>query len=189
MIPPIEDWWHLEPEVGGDLDDARLRAIAVRAYRLRNMSVSESEAFEPHDSETPTLCADTNIMSEVCAVSLHVGCGENCPVLVDVPFDNDSGGVDGGVALAIAHAGRDMLDLVTEVRTLRAVHLNTTEKQVLLAIQYVLDRASRERSREGEERRLGYFLGPYTEAWERLVAAEALLLGKDAAAHRAERVK
>lgn len=46
------------------------------------------------------------------------------------------------------------------------------------AITYVLDRAT------SEPDRLGRHLEPFTEAWSRLVAAEAALLGVDAVAHR-----
>lgn len=36
---------------------------------------------------------------------------------------------------------------------------------------------------------LGYYLGPCTEAWERLVAAEALAIGAVAGPHRAKRAR
>ncbi len=53
------------------------------------------------------------------------------------------------------------------------------------AIRHVLDRACDERAAPHD--RLGRHLSPFTESWERLVAAEAALLGVDATAHAAWR--
>lgn len=107
--------------VGGPLDDDRLRRIEARGLALRNTSRRNAagaygEGSEA-DGETPTICERVNEDGHVSA-ELHVGCGEHCPVLVAVPYDDDVG----GLALdpeALAHVGRDVLDLVDEVRRLR----------------------------------------------------------------------
>jgi hypothetical protein len=115
---------HIEVEtVGGELDEDRLRRIAVRAYDLRNMAVAEQDALEPHDSETPTLVerydSDDGDRAQL-SFELHVGCGDTCGVLAVVPYDGNIGEAPREVAFAIAHAGRDLLDLIAEVRQLRA---------------------------------------------------------------------
>lgn len=139
---------HQEVQVGGPLNEERLRAIMVRGYLLRNLCVSPEEAFtykdrvplasneippwseypnDPQhvDGETPTLvhCQAENETWAHC--ELHVGCGENCPIMLDVPFDPDSGGVPSENAVAVAHAGRDLIDLVREVLALRKANAHT----------------------------------------------------------------
>lgn len=125
---------HEEVKVGGPLDEKRLRSIMVRALRLRNLCVSAAEALEYRaklptavrweypendtDGETPIL-VERYKGEELNSIELHVGCGEMCPVLAAIPFDGDSGGVDQLTAEAIAHSGRDMIDLVREVLHLR----------------------------------------------------------------------
>lgn len=54
--------------------------------------------------------------------------------------------------------------------------------KLLDAVTYVLTRAQHDPD-------LGYYLGPHTEAWERLVAAEAAGRGANAAEHRALRAR
>lgn len=103
-------------EVGGPLDAARLAAIKRRARYLRNAHYGEGE--------TPTLVdvpADGEGLAPaggVERVELHVACGEHHGVLAVVPYDGDSGGI-GAVPECIVHAGRDLLDLVEEVRRLQ----------------------------------------------------------------------
>lgn len=141
---------HEEVKVGGPLDEARLRQIMVRGWLFRNLAVSEKEAFEfknPHDpapgermpwsdhehlgqhtdGETPTLVwdhgpklnADTTDYAAA-SVEVHMGCGEVCGTFAAVPYNGDMGGVPSENAVAIAHAGRDLIDLVREVRLLRS---------------------------------------------------------------------
>jgi hypothetical protein len=144
MTGPLSD--HEEVEVGGDLDADRLRAIMVRGFLLRNLAISAAEAFtypaqatypgmvdgvppwsayggtQHTDGETPTLVWDAGDGGETRMPSheVHVGCGELCPVFAVVPWDGDSGGVPSENARAIAHAGRDLIDLVREVVMLRS---------------------------------------------------------------------
>jgi hypothetical protein len=121
---------HDEPEnVGGPLDLARLQRIAVRGWWLRNRFTSESEAldFDRIESdafgggETPVLVWREGDRGETSwpSIEIHMGCGDACPVAAIIPYDGDSGGVDQRMAEAIAHAGRDLLDLTREVVELR----------------------------------------------------------------------
>ncbi len=122
---------HQEIQVGGELDEARLRAIASRALLLRNLCVPEAEALEyatDDDGETPCIVdyADGGETSYG-RTELHVGCGDYCPVLIAVPWDPDMGGIPRENAVAVAHAGRDMLDLVREVISLRELLNRSSE--------------------------------------------------------------
>lgn len=54
--------------------------------------------------------------------------------------------------------------------------------KLLDAIRYTLARAQVDAD-------LGYYLGPCTEAWERLVAAESLAIGAAPGPHRAQRMR
>ncbi len=158
MSGPMSD--HEEVRVGGPLDADRLRAIMVRGFLLRNLCVSADEAFtfrNPHDpkpgedvpwsdfehpgqhtdGETPTLVWDKGDGGETRLESheVHVGCGESCGVLAVVPWDGDSGGVPTTDAIAIAHAGRDLIDLVREVVMLRsAVVMKASDPDTVLLV-------------------------------------------------------
>lgn len=140
---------HDEVAVGGPLDDVRLRAIMVRGFLFRNLCINATEAFtyrDPHDpkpgetmpwseyqhhgqhtdGETPMLVwrerkdIDGSVEIATACMEVHVGCGDVCPVFAIIPYDGDSGGVPSSNAEAIAHAGRDLIDLVREVTRLRA---------------------------------------------------------------------
>lgn len=120
---------HREIEVGGELTEDRLAEIAVRAFLLRNRLVSPAEALgSTEDGETPLLVEhhDEEDPSESW-IEVHVGCGDACGVFVTVPWDGDMGCVPTENAVAIVHAGRDLLDLVREVRRLRALCATTAE--------------------------------------------------------------
>lgn len=57
------------------------------------------------------------------------------------------------------------------------------QREALLgAVTYVLCRSQ-------VDERLAHYLGPHTEAWERLVRAEALSIGAEHRAHRIERMR
>jgi hypothetical protein len=114
-----------EVEVGGDLDEMRLRRIMVDAWLFRNLAVSEREALEyavEGDGETPTLVLWDGDGGETRfgSAEIHVGCGDVCGIFAVVPYDGDMGCVPVANALAIARAGRNMIDLVREVMRLRA---------------------------------------------------------------------
>lgn len=132
-----------QPEVGGTLDEHRLRRIAVRALELRNMMSSPESVFEDlakvgnpdREGETPELLyyAGDDGETTMPRYELHVGCGDICGVLAEFPYDGDSGGAHRSTAEAVVHAGRDLLDLVNEVRVLRDAFFAITKPAGLVA--------------------------------------------------------
>lgn len=121
-----------EIEVGGELTDERLVAIRERALWLRN----SYDMGPASDGETPRLVYVDGDGGETRfdEIELHIGCDcEGCYVLATFPHRAEDGGPDRYAAEAVCHAGRDMLDLVAEVRRLRALAAVTNEVAKLAA--------------------------------------------------------
>lgn len=111
------------------------KALEYEAKKPGSTSWSEC-GFENHtDGETPTLVYGYEpemgydpVSGEMVVIKrdslrtieLHVGCGDHCGVLAAIRYDSDLGGCDEQLAQAIAHAGRDLIDLVRELVKLRA---------------------------------------------------------------------
>jgi hypothetical protein len=133
--------------VGGPLTEERLVAILKRAGDLRNWDVWEAEARtlllaeSAHVvGETPTLthyrCTEDGERDEA-GDHIDVQVAGEC--MCTLPWDPDSGGLHDQTALAIAHAGQDLLDLVREVARLRRILMAARPHiQALLHIQTAL---------------------------------------------------
>lgn len=162
---------HDEVQVGGELDEARLRAIMVRGFRLRNLCVSGDEVFtykapthdhasdgsgttpwseyggtQHTDGETPWIVHGVKNYEGAPdpateTYELHMGCGDVCGVFASIPYDPDMGRAPEENAEAIAHAGRDLIDLVREVVALRAEReaLRIAHTELLAAANAALD--------------------------------------------------
>lgn len=104
------------------LDDRRLDEILVRGHWLRNCRWSPGNPIE--QGETPIILAipdrERQYGSDPDAIlgyELHIGCGSECGIMAAIP--QDEGAME--VAAAVASSGRDLIDLVLEVRRLRAL--------------------------------------------------------------------
>lgn len=119
---------HQETEVGGAIDEARLIAVVRRGADLRNWHMSDDGARVWLRSpgllfgETPRVIGprrDEHHDDGPGPIELHMGCGDCCGVLAELPYDGDVGGWHYQAAAAIVHAGADLLDLAREVQRLR----------------------------------------------------------------------
>lgn len=101
---------HHDVQAGGPLDEARLAQIRSRALHLYGdapplVSFYEETSEEPAQYEVHAGCVEAKRRRWKCGTCVAT-----------VPGD---GADSGETAIAIAHAGRDLLDLVAEVERLR----------------------------------------------------------------------